>query len=80
MKILSIDTASNLCTVSILEDTTLIKELIVDEKLEGINLKTYGYPDKFIEHGSVDELEKRYFLDEDTIIKDFTTNFVDIIE
>ena len=59
---------------------TAIKELIVDEKLEGINLKTYAYPDKFIEHGSVDELEKRYFLDEDTIIKDFTTNFVDIIE
>ena len=50
---------------------TAIKELIVDEKLEGINLKTYGYPDKFIEHGSVDELEKRYFLDEDTIVKDF---------
>ena len=59
---------------------TAIKELIVDEKLEGINLKTYAYPDKFIEHGSVDELEKRYKLDEDTIIKDFTTNFVDIIE
>lgn len=31
MKILSIDTASNLCTVSILEDTKLIKELIVDD-------------------------------------------------
>ena len=59
---------------------TAIKELIVDEKLEGINLKTYAYPDKFIEHGSVDELENRYKLDEDTIIKDFTTNFVDIIE
>ena len=43
-------------------------------------MKTYAYPDKFIEHGSVDELEKRYKLDEDTIIKDFTTNFVDIIE
>ena len=31
MKILSIDTASNICTVSILEDTNLIKELIVDD-------------------------------------------------
>ena len=31
MKILSIDTASNLCTVSILENTTCIKELIVDD-------------------------------------------------
>ncbi len=50
---------------------TAVKELIVDEKLENINLKTYAYPDKFIEHGSVDELEKRYKLDEETIVKDF---------
>mgnify|MGYP005842234351 CR=1 FL=1 len=50
---------------------TAIKELIVDEKLENINLKTYGYPDKFIEHGNVDELEKRYKLDEETIVNNF---------
>ena len=31
MKILSIDTASNLCTVSVLEDTICIKELIVND-------------------------------------------------
>lgn len=31
MKILSIDTASNICTVAILEDTTCIKELIVSD-------------------------------------------------
>jgi len=31
MKILSIDTASNLCTVALLEDETRIKELIVDD-------------------------------------------------
>ena len=54
---------------------TAIKELIVDEKLENINLKTYAYPDKFIEHGSVDELEKRYKLDEETIVKDFMLNY-----
>ena len=50
---------------------TAIKELIIDEKLENINLKTYAHPDKFIEHGSVEELEKRYKLDEETIVKDF---------
>ena len=50
---------------------TAIKELIVEEKLEEINLKTYAYPDKFIEHGSVEELEKRYKIDEETILKDF---------
>ena len=54
---------------------TAIKELIVDEKLENINLKTYAYPDKFIEHGSVDELEKRYKLDEETIVKDFLNHY-----
>lgn len=31
MKILSISTSSNICTVAILEDTTLIKELIVND-------------------------------------------------
>lgn len=31
MKILSIDTASNLCTVALLEDTFCIKEIIVDD-------------------------------------------------
>ena len=54
---------------------TAVKELIVDEKLENINLKTYAYPDKFIEHGSVDELEKRYKLDEVTIVKDFLNHY-----
>ena len=39
---------------------TAIKELIVDEKIEGVTLKTYAYPDKFIEHGNVEELEKKY--------------------
>ena len=31
MKILSISTSSNICAVAILEDTTLIKELIVND-------------------------------------------------
>ena len=39
---------------------TAIKELIIDSKLENINLKCYAYPDEFIEHGTVDELEDKY--------------------
>ncbi len=39
---------------------TAIKEIIAEENLQNITLKTYAYPDKFIEHGSVDELEKKY--------------------
>lgn len=47
--------------------TTAIKELIVDENLKNIKFKSFAYPDKFIEHGSVEELEKRYKVDENTI-------------
>ena len=36
------------------------KELIVNENLKNININTYAYPDKFIQHGTVEELEKIY--------------------
>lgn len=39
---------------------TVVKELIVDNNLKDINLKAYAYPDEFITHGNVDELEKIY--------------------
>ena len=47
--------------------TIAIKELIVDENLKNIKFKSFAYPDKFIEHGSVEELEKRYNVDGNTI-------------
>ncbi len=40
---------------------TAVKELIIDNNLQDIKIKTYTYPDEFIEHGSVDQLEKRVF-------------------
>ena len=40
--------------------STKIKELIVENELNDINVKSYAYPDKFIEHGSVEELENKY--------------------
>ena len=49
---------------------TAIKELIVDNHMEDVEIKAYAYPDKFIQHGSVEELEKIYGLDEDSIVKD----------
>ena len=58
--------------------TTAIKELIVDENLKNIKFKSFAYPDKFIEHGSVEELEKRYNVDENTI-KNFKFFFVGFI-
>lgn len=39
---------------------TAIKELIVENNLQNINFKSYAYPDEFIQHGSVEELEKIY--------------------
>ena len=42
---------------------TAIKELVIDEKLENIEIQTYGYPDEFIKHGTVEELEELYHQD-----------------
>lgn len=36
---------------------TAIKELIVDNNIQDVKVQTYAYPDEFIQHGSVDELE-----------------------
>ena len=46
---------------------TSIKELIVDEDLRDVKIKSFAYPDKFIEHGSIAELEKKYGMDAKTI-------------
>ena len=60
-----------------LEDGTIInglgtaaKELIVDENLENIEVRNYAYPDNFIQHGTVDELEKLYGQDAESIAND----------
>lgn len=47
---------------------TAIKELIIDENLQNTKLECFAYPDKFIQHGSVQELEEIYCLDEKSII------------
>ena len=39
---------------------TAVKELMVEEDIRDVALKAYAYPDKFIQHGSVEELEKMY--------------------
>ena len=49
---------------------TAVKELIVDENLENIEVKSYAYPDNFIQHGTVDELEKLYGQDAESIAND----------
>ena len=62
--------------VIVMEDGTCIgglsstvKELLVDNKMKDIKFKSYSYPDKFIEHGSVSELEDRYGFNNDEIVQ-----------
>ncbi len=62
--------------VIVIEDGTIvnglctsIKEIIVDNDLK-CRIKCYAYPDKFIEHGSVVELEKKYKLNSEFIFHD----------
>ena len=61
-----IDSINKTGRVVVIEDGTItsglcstIKEIISDNKLDVIS-KYYAYPDKYIEHGSVSELEKKY--------------------
>jgi len=37
---------------------TSVKELIIDNNIQNVNVTTYAYPDEFIPHGNVEELEK----------------------
>ena len=47
-----------------------VLETINKNELENIKIKTYGYDDIFIEHGTVEELEDKYGLTAKTISKD----------
>ena len=60
----SIEKTKNIRTLedNILEGglATKIKEIIAENKIDDVEIKCYGYPDKYIEHGSVEELENKY--------------------
>ena len=49
---------------------TSVKELIIDNNLKDIKIKTFAYPDEFIEHGSAEELEKLYGLEVSDMVKE----------
>lgn len=68
--------------VVVMEDSVIlgglcssIKELIIDENLNDVIIKTYAYPDEFIGHGKSEELEKKYKIDESSILKDIRKMF-----
>ena len=70
----SINKTKNLITI---EDNTIvgglsttIKELIVENNIKDVNIKSFAYPDEFIQHGSPSELEEKYKLNNKKIIKE----------
>lgn len=53
-----------------------ILKLIVDQQVENIKIKNLGYPDKFIKHGNIEEIEKKYKLDIEGIEEIINDEFV----
>lgn len=51
-----------------------ILEFAAKEGIDASHLQIMALPDQFIEHGSVDELLKKYQLDTETIIKEIKTS------
>ncbi len=47
-----------------------IEELIIQNNIKDIKFKKFGYPDKFIQHGNIEEIEKIYKLDTNSIIEE----------
>lgn len=48
---------------------TAVKELIVDEGLQNVKFKAFAYPDEYIKHGTVPELEEIYGMDASNIFE-----------
>lgn len=49
--------------------SSAIKEIMVKYNLDKIRLLSFAYPDEFIKQGSIEELEKIYGLDKESIIQ-----------
>ena len=53
---------------------------IVNKNIEGVKIKCFAYPDEFIKHGSVSELEEVYGLDYKNIVTYIKENIANISE
>ena len=74
----SIEKTKNVITI---EDNLLkgglgsaVIELINRKAKENIKIKTFGYDDIFVEHGSLDELENKYNLSTEKIVENLKTS------
>ena len=55
---------------------TAIKELIIDENIKDVKIKSFAYPDEFIKHGKVEELEEIYHQDKNSIYNYIKNNII----
>ena len=53
---------------------SMVQDIIVSERIGDVRFRMYGYPDEFVKHGSVQEIEKKYGLDVDSIVEDLIEN------
>ena len=55
---------------------TAIKELIIYENIKDVKIKSFAYPDEFIKHGKVEELEEIYHQDINSIYNYIKNNII----
>ena len=55
---------------------TAVKELIIDENIKDVKIKSFAYPDEFIKHGKVEELEEIYHQDKNSIYNYIKNNII----
>ena len=49
--------------------SSAVKEIMIKNNLDKIRLLSFAYPDEFIKQGSIEELEKLYGMDKESIIQ-----------
>ena len=54
---------------------TYIESILLRNNVQGIQFKSFGWKDNFIEHGKVEELEKLYGLDTENIVNEIEKMF-----
>lgn len=54
-----------------------VKELMAENNLLDVEVKCFGYPDEFIKHGDIADIEKKYGLDVDSIIENILPKYLE---
>ena len=52
-----------------------VQRFLIENYIQNIDLKIYGYPKTFIQHGTVEQLEKKFKLDEESIAQEIINLF-----